>query len=253
MERGTYVAASAGLYQMRRLEVVTNNLANSNTAGFKRQLLAGDVQSFEQTLANQLAGNDPFARPDHDRTPGVVNVETVTDFSQGPIKETGNPLDVALRDPKSFFVVNSPEGPQYTRAGNYTLSVEGELVTQDGFQVQGDGGAIAVTGTGVAINPDGSVVAQGRPLGRLQIVRVENPDVLERVGNTRFQLKPGVPAPEQVEGEVIPQSLEMANVSAISSMVELISTNKAFQAYTKSAETIDQLNQTAINQIGRPR
>ncbi len=253
MERGTYVAASAGLYQMRRLEVVTNNLANSSTAGFKRQLLSGDVQSFEQTLARQLADGDPFARPDHERTPGVVNLETVTDFSQGPIKETGNPLDAALRDPKSFFVVNTPDGPQYTRAGNFTLNVEGELVTQDGFQVQGDGGAITVTGQGAAINPDGSVVAQGRTLGRIQMVRFEDPKVLERAGNTRFRLSPGKPQPEQIEGEVIPQSLEMANVSAIGSMVELIATNRAFQAYTKSAETIDQLNQTAINQIGRPR
>ena len=105
MDRGIYTSASAGLYQLRKLEVVNNNLANINTVGFKKQILTGETQSFDQTLASAVAKDDPYAKGDHDRTPGVVNSRTVTDFTVGAIKNTGNPLDVALRNPNDFFVI----------------------------------------------------------------------------------------------------------------------------------------------------
>ena len=253
MDRGLYTAASAGLYQLRRLEVVNNNLANINTPGFKKQLLTGEAQSFDQTLASAVAKNDPFAKGDHDRVPAVINVQSVTDFSQGPIKATGNMLDVALRNAKDFFVVNTPEGQTYTRAGDFTLNVEGELVTQDGMQVLGDGGPIVVNGIGARINADGSVTANGQTVGRLGVVRIEDTTKLERIGSTRFRLAKGSEAPAEVDAQLEPQALEMANVTAVSSMVELINTQRAFQAYTKTADTVDQLNQMAINQIGRVR
>ena len=142
MDRGTYIAASGGFAQLLKLQIVSNNLANVSTPGFKREILRGDVQTFEQTLASQIAPNDPYARGDQERTPGVVSVHAETDFAQGPIQDTGNPLDVALRNPKDFFVVLTPNGPRYTRAGNFTLGQNGQLVTADGMPVSGDGGAI---------------------------------------------------------------------------------------------------------------
>lgn len=253
MERGTYIAASGGLVQLRRLDVVNNNLANVNTPGFKRQILVGDLQQFEDTLASVVAQNDPYAKGDHDRTPGTVNLRTQTDFTPGPIKNTENPLDVALRNPKDFFVVNSPEGPLYTRAGNFTLTPEGELVTVDGFAVQGDGGAITANGPGANITPNGTVLANGLQVGKLQVVRFDDPQVLEPVGATRFRLKAGGVGPQQVEPALAEQSLEMANVSAITSMIDLIIANRGFEMYTKSAQAIDNMNQTAISQIGRNR
>ncbi len=252
MERGTYVAASGGLLQLRKLDVVSNNLANVNTPGFKRQLLVSTEQPFEATLASQMVKDDPYARGDHERTPGTMNIQTITDFSAGPIKTTGNPLDVALRDPRDFFVVNTIDGPQLTRAGNFTLSQEGELITQDGFAVQGDGGSIAVNGAAAKITESGRVFSGGVDAGGLQVVRVQKPEELTRMGNNLF--KPGNgEAPQQVEAELVPESLEMANVSAISSVIDLITTHRAFDLYTRSAQTIDQMNQTAINQVGRPR
>lgn len=254
MERGSYVAASAGLYQFRRLEVVNNNLANLNTPGFKREVLMGDEQTFDQTLASSIASQDPYAKGDHERAPGIVNIRAVTDFAKGPIKNTGNSLDVALREANQFFVINTPEGQQYTRAGNFTLNGEAELVTVDGYTVNGDGGPINGDGVGVAITPDGSLRAGGQELGRIQVVRIENPDSLIRSGNARFSLAPGQPAPVPEETvEVIPQALEMSNVTAISSVIEMITASKAFDLYSKSAQSIDQMNQTAIGQIGRQR
>lgn len=251
MDRGTYSAASGGLLQLRKLEVVNNNLANTNTAGFKKQILTGEAQSFDDTFARLVEGKDPYARPDHLRTPGVTNVKTVTDFSPGAIRQTGNEFDVALRGAKDFFVVSTPDGLQYTRAGNFTIGVDGSLSTVDGLAVQGDGGPITIDQGTVKLSPDGSVLVNGAEVGRIQVVRVEDLDSLEPRGGTRFALRAGTGAPAAVDADLIVGSLEMANVSTISSMVDLIAANRAFQMYTKTAETVDTMNQTAINQIGR--
>lgn len=251
MDRGIYSSTTLGMAKMRQLEVVNNNLANVNTPGFKRQVLVGEVQTFDQTLARLVEGQDPYARGDHQRTPGVVSLETRVDFTQGPIHTTGNKLDVAIAEPKDFFVINTPDGPRYTRAGNFTLNTEGTIVTQDGYEVQGDGGAITVNAPGVRINPDGTVSVRGVNVGRLQTVRFDDTSGLEPVGGTRFKLKPSATQPQAVQSRVIPESLEMSNVSAISSMVDLITTNRGFEAYTKTAQTIDQMNQVAINQVGK--
>lgn len=253
MERGSYSAASGGLLQFRKLDIVNHNLANINTPGFKKQVLTGDVQTFDQTLAQLVEGQDPYARGDHVRSPGTVNIKTATDFSPGPIKNTGNVFDVALRNQNDFFVINTAGGPEYTRAGNFTLNSEGQLVTADGFEVAGDGGAITVDGIGASITPDGTVRVNNTNVGRLQVVHVDDTLALERVGAARFKLNAGAAPPRPVEPDVVPGALEMANVSAISSVIDLITANKAFDMYTKSAQTIDTMNNTAITQVGRGR
>ena len=112
---------------------------------------------------------------------------------------------------------------------------------------------VTVTGANVSITPSGNVLADGVNLGRLQVVRIDDPAKLERIGAARFKPAPGQAQPAAVEPDVVPQSLEQSNVSAISSVVDLITASRGFQMYTKSAESIDQLNQVVINQIGRPR
>ena len=252
MDRGTYAATSGGLLQMRKLEIVNNNLANVNTVGFKRQYLTSKEQPFEDTFAEAMSGIDPYAKGDHERTPGAVNIKTEIDFSQGAIRNTGNPLDVALTNPNDFFVVAGQNGQvEYTRAGNFTLGQEGQLVTQDGFAVSGDGGAISVSEGVASISTDGTVRVNNESVGRLQVVRFDDPHVLEAVGNSRFKLKNGTAQPQAVEGRMEPQALEMANVSVINNMIDLIVTNRAFDAYTKASQTIDSLNQMAISQVGR--
>lgn len=251
MDRGTYVSASGGLVQLRKLDVVNNNLANVNTVGFKKEMLVGETQTFDETLAKLVEGQDPFARPDHQRMPGVVHVRSVTDFSPGPVRQTGNALDVALRNPNDFFVVNTANGQRYTRAGNFTINENNELSTVDGVPVVGDGGAISINSGVVNIAANGAVLVNGAQVGRLQVARIAEPSSLVREAGTRFALAPGQPAPTTVEADVIPSSLEMSNVSVVSSMVDLITTSRSFDLYTKAAQSIDQLNQTAIGQVGR--
>lgn len=255
MERGTYTAASAGLLELRKLSIVNNNLANVNTPGFKRQRLIGDVQSFDNTLAKLTEGIDPYARGDHERTPGVVNIKAITDFTQGSIKNTGSNLDAALRTENDFFVIDVGAGQRhYTRAGNFTLNEEGQIVTNEGHVVQGDGGAITANGPGVKISAGGAVTMNGEEVGRLQVVHFDDPSVLERAGGNRFNLPAGNPAPRVVEDPSLePQALEMANVSTITSVIELIGTTRGFEMYSKSAKSIDEMNQTAIQRLGGGR
>jgi flagellar basal-body rod protein FlgF len=256
MDIGTYVATSSGILQMKKLEVQNNNLANINTVGFKGQFVVAEPQSFDDTLASTIDEKDPYARADQERFKNVADVKTQIDFSQGPIQHTGNPLDVALRSPNDFFVVNTPKGELYTRAGNFSLSPAGELVTADGYQVMGEGGAITAAAPGVSIFPDGSIRAganigaQPNIVGRLRVVRFEDTKGLEAAEGARFRIKSGA-RPVQVDPRVEPQSLEMSNVSAVNGMVDLITTNRAFEAYTKAAQTLDSMNQAAVTQLGR--
>lgn len=252
MDSATYAAASNGIAQLFKLDVVSNNLANVNTPGFKRQILVSEPQAFERTLA-ETQNLDETARNDIRLTAGVASVKSQTDFSPGAIKTTGNVFDVALRNPKDFFVVATPNGLEYTRAGNFTTNANGEIVTQDGFVVQGDGGPITVNGPGVSISPAGVVRTRTGDVGRLQVARFEDPAILERTSSARFRIPPGGAGPATVEADLVPQALEMSNVSAITGVLGIISANRAFQAYAKSAEAIDTINQTAISQLGRPR
>ncbi|MEN9846147.1 MAG: flagellar basal body rod protein FlgF [Pseudomonadota bacterium] len=250
MDIGTYAAASLGIVQLRKLEIQNNNLANVNTVGFKRQVLVTSPENFDDTFAKQLQGKDPYAPGDQDRVSTVNEVSTHTDFSMGAIKSTGNPLDVALRNPNDFFVVNTPQGRTYTRAGNFSLDGTGTIVTQDGMQVMGDGGPIVAQGAGVNITSDGTVRAGGFVVGRLQVVRFPETKGLQPTEGARFKIVSG-PQPAPVDGYMEPRALEMSNVSAVTGMIDLITTNRAFDAYTKAAQTIDSLNQAAITQVGR--
>ena len=168
-----YMAAAAALAYEKRLEVIANNLANVNTAGFKR-----DEVSFQAYLTS-AEGQAQAVQPPY-QTPQAgssfwISYESRTDFSPGPLKMTGNPLDLALNG-KGFFSVESPSGTVYTRRGNFTLSSEGVLVTQEGWPVQGEGGGeIRIEGRNggpngleVSIGKDGTVQVNGRKVGRLQ-------------------------------------------------------------------------------------
>jgi flagellar basal-body rod protein FlgF len=250
MDIATYSAASSGMLQLRKLEVQNNNLANVNTVGFKRMYIVAEQADFDNTLAKAIEEKDPFARADQSRISHVSETATRIDFTAGPIKYTGNGFDVALRNPNDFFVVNTPEGVRYTRAGNFSLNAAGELVTQDGLQVQGDGGAIIVQGAAASISADGSVLGGGQNFGRIQTVRFTDTSNLVAAGGARFELKGGA-RPQAIPADLEPQSVEMSNVSAVTGMVDLITTNRAFDAYTRAAQAIDNLNQSAINQVGK--
>lgn len=245
MDRGLYSAASGGLINIRKIEVVANNLANVNTVGFKAQRIASKQQEFNDTLASRMQDVSGHAAGDQVRTPGAVDYETVTDFSPGPISTTSNPLNVALAKPKQFFVIQTPEGEAYTRAGNFTLNSEGTLVTPDGLPVLGSGGPITISGAPAKITSSGAVLQAGQTIGQVRVVEIDELKKLERTEGVRFKLNKGQ-ARTIDNPNVVPGALEMPNVNAVSSMIELISAQRAFEAYSKTVQEIDTLNGQAI-------
>ena len=246
MDRGLYSATAAGLVADRQVQVVSNNLANVNTVGFKGQRLTTKQQEFSDTLASTIAGVPARAQSDQEQTPGIVDTTTVTDFTPGSINFTGNALNVALRDANTFFVVQTPQGEAYTRAGNFSLNAERQLVTADGLPLTGDGGVIALPPGKISLNSTGTVTVDGSNIARLRIVSFEDPKSLERTEGVRFKAAAGAQPRIAENAEVVPESLEMPNVDTVTSMVDLITASKAFEAYTKSVRTIDEMNDRII-------
>jgi len=250
MSSDIYTAASAGLYAMRKLEVVSNNLANANTVGFKAQRLVSREQSFEDTLASKLPNMPARAEIDHLRAPGVVDIETMTDFELGAVNDTGNPLNVAIAKPNNFFVVQTDQGEAYTRAGNFTLNSNGELVTPDGNPVMGEGGPIALPPEGAPkISSGGAITVNNEIVGQLRVVEFDDLTKLERAEGTRFTAKDGA-APRDVEANLVTGALEMPNISIVSSMIDMIEASRSFESYTKVAQELSSLTDATIRRAG---
>jgi flagellar basal-body rod protein FlgF len=248
VERGTYTASSGGLLESRRLEVIANNLANVNTVGFKATRLVSRQQEFADTLASTIEGIPERARNDQNHTPGVVDIATYTDFTPGPVRNTEAPLDVALVKNNQFFVVQTEDGERLTRAGNFTINSQGQLSTQDGQIVLGEGGPIAITSPSPKISSTGTIVSGKEILGKLRVVEVDKLDSLVREEGVRFKAGPDA-NPRIINTNVVPQSLEMPNVSVVGAMVEMISTQRSFEGYSKSVQTIQELNETNLRTI----
>lgn len=247
MDRGLYAATSGGLVDIRRVDIVGQNLANANTVGFKAQRILGRQQEFADTLAKATAGETRRNKGDHDRTPGVVDVETMTDFTVGPMNPTGDPLNVAINEKNQFFVVQTPQGEAYTKAGNFTLNAQGNIVTPDGLPIAGEGGPITVNSSNVQIAGNGQVFSAGTPVGKLRVVSFADTKQLERTEGTRFKLRAGGTAPQTVENpDLVTGTLEMSNTGVVQSMVEMMAAQKSFESYAKSAQTIGELNDISL-------
>jgi len=256
MSGDIYLAASAALAYEKRLEVVANNLANLNTAGFKR-----DNVSFQAYMLNN-AGSPVPVNPPYPQTASPesfwVEFKSRTDFSPGFLRQTGNPFDLAING-KGFFSVQSPDGELYTRRGNFSLSPDGMLVTQEGWPVMGDGGEIRVaTGNSnrraldVTIGEDGVLQVNGSKVGRLRVSDFTTSDGLTKVNGCYFKPGSGQGAPEPMEDARISQGfLEMANVEAVQAMTEMIEINRGYESYQRVIRAIDDLNSKSINDVGR--
>lgn len=217
-----------GLRQERKLEAVSNNLANAETNGFKKDRISFDDQFKAQ--ANK-------------------------DFSQGTIQSTGNPLDFAINGP-GFFKVETPEGIRYTRNGNFTMDADGNLVNQNGYAVMGQGGAIAVDADDIeqefSVNQAGEISIDSVIVDRFDIVTFQDLRQLEREGNNLLSYK-GPTGDEIAAGEVAieQRSLEKSNTQVVEEMARMIDYHRMFETFTKSMMTFDEIDSKAINDVGK--
>lgn len=248
MNNGSYALASAGFYLFRKLDLLNNNLANVNTPGYKQDRVTVAEQKFEEMLASQFASSSPYAALDFQRYGGSRIDGEQVDLSAGPVQHTGRSLDVAIANPREFFVVQTPNGIMLTRAGNFEIDSDGDLATPTGFKVLGDGGFINSQGaTEISITPSGKVVGlvngQQTELGTLQVVRVQGK--VTKIGSNLFSAESGFEQVDRVK--LIPSSLEQSNVELVPTMIQLISTGKQFELYTKILKTFEEMNQSTIN------
>jgi len=235
MIRGISLAASAMVARSRQQDALANNMANAETAGFKRQSI------FMRRLeAAQTDKRQPWLIP--------LQEGNYTDFTQGPLDPTGHPLNLALDGP-GFFVVETPEGERFTRGGNFSRSEAGELVTADGFKVLGDSGPIVLSGDDITVGEHGEVNDGGVDKGRLRVVNFSDPQSLTSLGrNLFFSREEPQPEPESL---VRQGYIERANFDLVHQMVEMMTTFRYFETAQKAVQIQDATLDRAVNQVGR--
>ncbi len=241
-----YQAAAGALLQQMRLDMLSNNLANVNTTGFK-----ADQPIF------RINPDDPTAVTAATTTPGRISpyappMEARTNYDSGPLNRTGNPLDVAIVG-KGFFEIQTPEGPRYTRKGNFTINDQGVLATSEGWPVMGDGGEITIDEGRVEIGDQGEVFVDGDSVAKIRVVDFTEPYNLVKTGDTLFMPAQGVQSNEVEEGDsqVAQGYLEASNVNAIRTMTEMIETMRVFEAYQRMIRTADDATAKTVNEVGR--
>lgn len=258
MTDALYVATSGALVQQIRLEILANNLANSNTAGFKE-----DEAVFTAYLNNALTapGEPPLPGTNYSQTgpplplttPAdyLVTLENIqTDFSSGPAKYTGNPLDLTLQG-NGFFSVQGPGKTLYTRKGSLTINREGLLSTQDGLPIIGDRGPIRLDGPNFTIDQEGNILVAGAAVDRIKVVDFPQPYSLTKVGDTLFALEDvTVEATKPERMELMQGYVEGSNVDAVRTMTEMIEVLRAYESYQKVIQSVDEINAKAIEEVG---
>lgn len=257
MLRGLYTAWSGLVNEQNRMDVMTNNLANASTVGFKKE--GSTSQAFDDVLTLKIkdasVGLATVQRTGV-RNPGVKIGEAYTDFSQGSFRETGNAYDMALEG-DGFFAIEftnkaGETSTMYTRAGQFALNKDGYLVTQEGdYVLDTENRRIQLdTLKETDITGDGRISQEGQVIARLQITDFENYDYLEKYGETYYRPLEGA---ELTEGTATVRAgyLEMANVQVVSEMVNLISITRAYESNQKIVQTYDSSLEIAVNQLGR--
>jgi len=219
MENTALIALSHQAALRRQMDVVANNFANVNTTGYK-----GERMMFVQHLVRGGEGNAPGG----DKLAFVRDIATARDFSQGREQETGNPLDLAIEG-DGFFVVESPTGERYTRNGRFRMDESGQLINEQGMPVQTTSGGpiyFGPTDTEITVAKDGTVSSENGVIGRLRIVRFDNPNNLRVVAGGLMSSQD--PPIAMDSANVLQGVLEGSNVEPISELVRMISVHRAY-------------------------
>lgn len=228
---------NAMVAQLNRNNVVANNLANANTQGFKRDVM------FSEFLSNEHG------------TTLASHVET--DFSQGSLVQTNNPLDAAISG-RGFFTVELEEGEAYTRDGHFNIGPDGVLRTSGGHPLIGQSGWVDLKGDGiessdVVINQRGEIFLGSEMVDKLLISDFENMNQLNKMGQNLYSAQEHQIAHVIDDPTVIQGKIESSNVEAIHEMVELIQLQRQFETSQRAIRSLDTANGKAVNSVGRYR
>jgi len=238
MSGGIYTVVSGAVAQEIRLASIANNLANAQTPGYK-----SSKPIFEAVLSTVVTDTE---NPDT----YVAVYDSHIDFSNAPLIQSGGKLDLALEG-NGFFVIDTPNGPMYTRNGQFTLDAEKRLVTLSGNAVQGDGGAITIDGNEVIVENDGSIFVDGASAGRIIVRDFQDKSYLRAAGKGYFvNSEPTNVEVEAADFAVKQGAYEASNVEVIKEMVDIIATMRAYESYTKLQQSHGDMNAKLL-EIGR--
>lgn len=248
MVNGLYTSGTAMMLSLRRQELTSNNLANAQTTGFKISRLA--------THDTVQVGRDVdhYMRQREDQRSDEVHL----DWSSGPLIQTGNPLDVAIRG-DGFLAVKTPSGERYLRSANLKMNGNKELVDPSGSQILDQAGnPVRIPGIKATLTADGRVLSDGQEVATLKIVDFEKPYQLRQEGSGRYApyaAQSGDPVPQPVAASPntrLEQGyVEGPNVNTVAEMVRMISQFRDYEADSKVLHSIDSTIDRAVNQVGR--
>jgi len=236
MLNGIFSNFSGKFVNGRRLEIISNNIANVSTPGFK----------VSRPVFNAFTGEDESGHEMLQNT-YVSMYDSYVNFAAAPLLETGNNLDFAIEG-EGFFVVSTKDGPMYTRNGKFTINQEKKLVTAEGFPVLGKGGEINIDGKEINVENDGSVFVDKSFVDVIKIVDFEDKKYIRNYGKNLFiNTKEG-------SAEIIPENStirqghhEASNVDIMREMIEMIQTVRAYEAYSKIDQSLDDILGKLIN------
>lgn len=258
MIRGLYTSASGMLTQWSRMDVVANNLANVNTAGYKKDVAL--VQAFPQILIHRtndlyLIDKSPFKidmRPEIGLLGTGAQVEEVRPIiSQGMLKQTEGELDVALNG-DGFFTLEAPSGIFYSRDGSFKKDAQGYLVTNNGHYVLGLKGRIKLDAGKITISETGGVYLNNNLIDLLRITTFQNLKGLEKVGHNLWDAKNAGIASQSNNFTTMQGYLEQANSNVVTEMVEMIKTFRVYEANQRMILAQDNTLDLAINKVAEP-
>lgn len=239
MVRGFYMLGSDMLTQNRILSAVSNNVANADTNGFKKKRVT------EKTFGNMV-----IERIDQNRTPigtaSLMNTadESVTDFSQGTLSQTGRKLDFAIGG-DGFFAVQTSGGTVYTRNGNFNVDSDGYLVLKGEGKVLGSNGAPIRPGTDdIASDGQGNLTAGNRNVGRIAVYRFPDNAALKTVGEGMFQ---GTSPSLAASPEILWKTLESSNVNMTEEMTSAVASQRQLQNCSQALKMYDSVLDQAVD------
>ena len=239
MINGILDASRGCLKEEIRIDIISNNLANTNVIGFKK-----DRVSFQELLTQ--TGPDGIQKNSTGDPTESALISIHTDLSEGDLRSTGNSLDFAIHG-NGFFKVDTPAGIRYTRKGNFRLDAQGTLITQEGFRIMGKSGSIGIYGNEINVDREGYVSVDGAEIGQLDVVDFENHQDLVKEGGGLF--RNGVDNPEITPppDTTIKQGyVELSNVNVAEEMVQMIQSLRAFESYQKAIKVFDGMNSKRI-------
>jgi len=236
MENSLIVALSRQSVLGRQMAAISNNLANINTAGFKSESMVFK-ERLESTRKNQ-----PLSL--------VQDVTYFRDISEGPLTNTNNPLDLAIRG-DGYFAIETDEGQRYTRHGVFQLNEQGQLVTSQGKLLLGAGGApisVPPDASNIIIARDGTISADAQEIGRIEVFTFENPAALSKIGNNLYDAKGQEPQIDR-ESDIVQGMIEGSNVNGIAQMTRMIDTVRSYQSANKLVDMEHKRILEAINAL----